>query len=191
MVVTFKGAISARIWIDELPPWRFPASQHMERTYPTPEPGKAARREAAVELFKIPDKQQYGGLAIRFTPGEDGQLHVRIPSIEDALHNHGTAWADGLRGARNHPDEQPRIGLPHEYADGILKGIEDGHVAALLGAGTLSFPGATHSPADSSPLAFTTLTRILLDVLARADAVNTTDEEWRVDITDYYRSHFS
>ena len=72
--------------------------------------------------------------------------------------------------------DEVRVGLYHEFADGVFAGVRESEAIATLGSGTLIFSQAACGFSGSSVEIFRRLSRSVLSLLA-CDKPTPTDDE--------------
>ncbi len=158
MIALNWGGSKARIWLDKLPPWYYEVSEVIERHLLALNKKVIPRGHAAVELsVHTGPRVHYGGLGATFVPAHTGQLLIQVSTSADK----GQLLSDSLVGKM----DKVHIGLPTEYAAGVLKGVMNTDLTSSIGNGTLHFCCAVHGEIGSSPWMFQALSRIVIRLL--------------------------
>lgn len=104
---------------------------------------------------------EYGLLGLAaMTQEEQPLLRLEVPwGLAD-----GAPWNAALAGGT----EAPRVGLPREFADSVIDGLEAASRERLTG-GVLAVRAAVHSPVGSSPNFMARLARVCVELMVRGD----------------------
>ena len=152
------GARKARLWLGELPTWEYNIAEVVERTREAPS-GAPSLHCTAIELWMlIGARAYYGGVAVTYTPTQQGKLVVQVPVSP----NDGVPFEESLAGMKV---EEPFKGLPREYVPGLFEGLMEASQTLSLGSGTLRVCGAVHGRVGSSNWMFSMLGRIIVKML--------------------------
>lgn len=104
---------------------------------------------------------EYGLLGLSGRHQKDQhELRLEVPWTEAE----GAPWPAALVGAT----PSPRVGLPQEFADAVLDGLDAASRARLAG-GILAVRAAAHSPVGSSPNLMARLARACVGLMLRGD----------------------
>ena len=159
----------ARVWLDQLPTTIF--SPELVTQVNLPIVGRIAHAVSmvAIELsIPVGPRAMYGLLGARFESKQAGDLVVRIGSTS----SEGAILSDNI--AIN--SDVVRTGLPHEYLNGVSKGIQLANLElARIGAGVLTINCAAYAKVSSCESVYTQVTRMLASLLS-ADDNNWSDE---------------
>jgi len=145
------------VWLDEAPPAAYTASSIVTKAVTPKAAIHAARTIAGVEVI-IPR----GSIHYALLGGELVEADVDGLEVSVFVNAAGAPFPTSLAG----PPEKVRIGLLHEYADAVIRGVTK--VAETSGAPTrqqLRFGWAAHGLVGSSPWAFEKASGIVLQLL--------------------------
>lgn len=158
-----------RIWIGELPDIQYKVADIAERRLENKAPTTAEPRCAAVELF-IPTgaRALYGLLGADFTPAEEQLLIVQV-AISGAGEN-TINWSLAGR------VDMVFVGIPQEFAIGVLDGACSAEEIRLLGPGVLNFCCAAYGHVGSSLAFFRRLSGAVVRLLASNNKLISQDE---------------
>ena len=158
MIVLQWGVRKARLWLGELPTWEYDIAEVVERTREAPSGVTSLHRTAIELLIPIGGRAYYGGVAVIYTPTQQGKLVVQVPVST----NDGIPFEESLAGMKA---EEPFKGLPREYVPGLFEGLMEASQTPSLGSGTLRVCGAVHGRVGSSNWMFSMLGRIIVKML--------------------------
>ncbi|MDQ2886972.1 MAG: hypothetical protein M3Y39_12925 [Chloroflexota bacterium] len=163
------GYSKARIWLAELPDWKYEAVEMVEREQMAKEGEGTELSCAAVELFlPVGPRAYYGGLGAILVPESTGKLHVRVTVSSDK----GQRFEEALTGTL----DTVYKGLPREYGQGILEGIMQFNEVQTLGSGMLSFSYAVHGEISSSVWFFQLISRVVIRMLKGGTHVSSEED---------------
>jgi hypothetical protein len=168
--VNLGGYRKARVWIGELPDAVFQPTGTRVQMYEASGSGPGLPSLAAVELSVfVSARFIYGLIGGDWRPNAAGELRVSIHTSS----SNGTLLPDHLS-ARG---EDVRVGLPDEYSEGVLAGVQQ-WVEALevVPSGELTINCAAHGLVSSSQMAFKRVSWTLCKLLT-TDGAALTDEE--------------
>jgi hypothetical protein len=134
-----------KVWIGELPPISFVAGKTVSRELDYVAKSKTASFKAATEIV-IPRgaRMLYGALGVEFTPSTSAPGLTIEVNVSDASRNR---FVQSLIANL----DEVSIGLPSEYVDAVLAGVEGGQKQEpTLSPGTLRFAYAAHGAASSN-----------------------------------------
>jgi hypothetical protein len=151
----------SRVWLGELPQAGYEPSHTVERVTEGALPGFAGVRRAAVELVKpVGAFSHYGLLGATLTPGDAQGNTTTIHVL--ASDGNGEIFSDTIF----HYPERVRTGLPNEYVNGVMDGIEAAsEQAGGLRGGALVFNRAAHEAVGSNTATFKYLSNIVVRIL--------------------------
>lgn len=133
----------ARVWLGALPTARGRKLRTLEVACLPSLP--IANNQVAVELWRVQGgRVAYGLLGGSWTGDEEGRRRVVVDVSEDR----GPLWADA-------PCVEAHLGLPAEYAPGVLQALQG--VNVNLGSGTLHITHAAHATVGSNQELFARL----------------------------------
>jgi hypothetical protein len=158
--ISCTAAKSARVWVRELPDASYPSSGIVRKSIPALADGQIFNPVAAVEiLVPMGARAYYGLLGGRFEPVDSGGLDVEVVLSE----SNGPKFPSTTSVAYF---DTPRIGLPEEFATGVLAGLvgENPAVAGMPG-GRLKFDVAAFGWVGSSHNVFRHLARLVVSVM--------------------------
>lgn len=160
----------ARVWIGELPGAAYPAVKTFTHAIAAEASSENRLRLVAVEVFMpLGPRSMYGLLGGRWTSGTTSQLSVDV-SIAAA---DGQLLSDNLAGK----GDEVRVGLPAEYAQAVLAGVDLAKSEMnTLAAGKVSINCAAHGAIGSCEAVFKHLAAILIKLLNTA-SVEPSDED--------------
>lgn len=148
----------ARIWFDEFPNWKYEATQVVEYRLPTCSIQNEGLREVAVEmLIPVGPMAMYGALGATFLPEPRGDLLIQILVSSCQEQRYYSALVS--------ESERAYIGLPKQYAKGLLESVISLEQTRMLGIGTLSFCGAIHGEIGSSAKLFQVVSSAVIRLL--------------------------
>lgn len=145
----------ARIWLDELPDWKYEVAQVEEQHLPVCGRRKKGLRSAAIEMvLPVGPMAMYGALGATFLaePGEDLRIQVLVSP------NQGDLYLNTLVGK----SDKVHAGLPKEYVKGLLSTVSSFQQTQLLGTGTVSFCRSLHGERGSSVRLFQMISTALI-----------------------------
>lgn len=148
----------ARVWLGELPDLPHVDVDVLEYALPAGEPVVTEQRRAAIEVM-IPTGARiiYGLLGVEFSAEDTSQLLVQVavsPNDGEVV-----PWSIADR------SDEVRAGLPHEYVDGVVAGVNAAESPRLLGSGVLRFNCAAHGAVGSSQDVFRRAAMIVVRLL--------------------------
>jgi hypothetical protein len=160
----------ARVWIEELPDAAYPAIKVLTHTIAAGAASRNILRLAAIEVFvPLGPRWMYGLLGGQFSQDSTGQLIVDV----------GVSTPNG----RSFPDslamkgEEVRVGLPAEYAQSVLAGVDLAETELkTLAPGKLSISCATHGTIGSSQAIYKHLSATLVKFFNTASLESSDDE---------------
>jgi hypothetical protein len=160
----------ARIWTGELPDAECPSIKTLTHFVAAKAQSPSGLTLAAIEVFvPLGPRSMYGLLGGRFEPDATGQLNIDV-NISAATER---LFADSLAVK----GDQVRVGLPAEYAQAVLAGVNlaKGEMNALA-SGKLSFDCATHGAIGSCEAIYKHLAAVLVK-LFNAASLELSDDE--------------
>lgn len=161
----------ARFWLGELPDATYECTQKVTHTLSAggPRPDKTLNLAAAEVLVHVGGRMLYGLLGGRWQPESDSQLSVEVlvSTSNERL------FPDSLAGGT----DEVRVGLPSEYIEGVLDGIDlaKGELN-FVAAGKLSIDHAAHGAIGSSNAIYKHLAAALVKLFNLAQT-KPSDEE--------------
>lgn len=149
-----------RSWHGELPPAIYDAYQSAEISFEASAPSSDQERRAAVELHQLRSRLHYGLLGATLSPSDTPTLEIKLLTSADRLEQRFT---DTLA----HKFENIYVGLPHEYANSIIRGVSEA-IGRLkeIHAGKILFNCAAHSLVGSSEAVFHRLSIAVINMLS-------------------------
>ncbi len=151
----------ARVWIGESPAAAFDAAGLVSRTVAS---GTELPVLTAVGLEAFLPRgplSEYGLLGLSGMPQKD-QRELRLEVLWAQVD--GAPWRAALAGG----SESPRVGLPQEFADAVLDGLEAASGRRLVG-GVLAVRAAVHSPVGTNPNFMARLARACVELMLHGD----------------------
>jgi hypothetical protein len=165
-----EGGRSGRAWIDELPELGYGADGFMAQDVEIRTSQLALAFKAAAELRFIAGPMcPYGALGAEYTPNGSGCLTIRIDTCN--VTNRPYVGTLALT-------DQVLIGLPSEYADGVMTGVMRA-ANHLPRPGLLHFGWAAHGLIGSSAVIFERLATLVVTLLSQ-----NTDTALQIAIAD-------
>lgn len=160
----------ARIWIGDLPDVAYPSQKTFTHTIPAGREPYKQQRIAAVEVFvPLGPRSMYGLLGgyLQPTSTEFLRVDLSISSSNERLFTHSLAMES----------DEVRVGLPAEYADAVLAGVElaKEHLN-IVAAGSLQINCAAHGVVGSCAVIYKNLAAILVKVF-NAESLDLSDAE--------------
>ena len=164
------GESRARIWLNELPCWEYPATRVAERRLRASRLRDDTSTCLAVEMaVHTGPMLQYGALGATFLPERRDDLLVRVLVSAEP----GQRFPVPLAG----PSETARIGLPEEYIQSLLEDIAQFEELSALGTGVLSFERALYGEVGSSKRFFQRISHAVVCLLCLKQAT-LSDQEY-------------
>lgn len=149
----------ARVWLGELPNAEYLPTDFIRRVVSVGSASPPAGRVAAIELM-VPHgpNASYGLLGAELLESGriDGELSVAVSGT-------GLPMLESLAAM---PDDV-RIGLPNEYANAVVSGVERVVNAGWRFEGELTFRWAAHAAVGSSSAFFAELAALVAGLLAK------------------------
>ena len=160
----------ARVWIGNLPDAACPSVKTLTHTIAAGGELQNGLRLAAIEVFvPLGPRSMYGLLGGQFEPDATGQLTIDV-NVSTATER---LFADSL----TVKGDQVRVGLPAEYAQAVLAGVNLAHSEMdALASGKLSFNCAAHGAIGSCEAVYKHLAAVLVK-LFNAASLELSDDE--------------
>jgi len=159
--IRFNKYATGRVWQCELPDLDYDPHQIIERRYPALAINRARPESAAIEVRLGPPRDFTGALGARFMPDSGTTLCAQL--VTSDYNGEIVPWA--LASKR----DEVRAGLPDEYVEGLLKGVDRSIHREGLGSGTLRFNRAAHAKMNSAPVVFGWLAEAVIYLLTLGD----------------------
>jgi hypothetical protein len=149
----------ARVWLEECPVSGLTFDGLVRRTFEVSGSVGSDRRVTIEAKLPRGPMVMYGLLGAHFSPKDDGGLAVAVGCTETTDR---PLFASSLATK----PEVARTGLPREFADGVLAGVQDALASTNLGSGVLMFDCAASGEVGSSSAAYRLLARAVVTILA-------------------------
>lgn len=165
----------ARVWIGDLPQSFYSVDRIIERVIDLDKPSLKSTHRAAIEMI-VPRgaRNIYGLLGAEMLPNKLNCIGVQIFTSNQE----GEPLVESLA----HSLDDPRVGLPNEYAysiiDGVLAAKEEDKV---FSSGEIKFNCAAYSPISSCEFIFKHLSQAVTKILSLGNIPLT--EEYLIEVT--------
>jgi hypothetical protein len=158
----------ARVWLDELPQCEYVSSQVLTHTVPASTVGRTTIRRAAIELLvPLGPRSMYALIGGEYSPANSSTLEVELAVSDDGL-----VFPESLAS----PNDVVKIGLPSEYAHGVINGIDLGCAELSdVAPGKIRIACAAHGLMWSSEAIYSKAASVLIKLINLGQA-NMTDK---------------